>query len=152
MGFTQLAVRVANPRTPGRAADITMLGDSGALYSVVPAAVLHRLGIRPERRETFTLADGTTVRRQIGGAMFEVAGRRGLSSVMFGRAGDSVLLGVVTLEELGLMIDPLRQRLKPLHPRLGAMGPASVPRVTGLDAARARATAGCETSRGTLTG
>jgi predicted aspartyl protease len=98
-----------------------MLADSGARYSVVPAAVLARLGIRPERTETFTLADGTSIRRRLGIARFELGGRRAASTVIFGKAGDSALLGVVTLEELGLMIDPLRRRLRPLHPRLGAL-------------------------------
>jgi hypothetical protein len=36
--------------------------------------------------------------------------------VIFGRRGDAALLGVVALEELGLTLDPLRRRLRPLRP------------------------------------
>jgi len=121
MGFVELGVRVANPEDRRRTVEIRMLVDSGALYSVAPATVLTKLGIRPDRIETFTLADGTAVKRQVGGALFAVADRRALSTVIFGRRGDSTLLGVVTLEELGLMLDPLRRRLKPLRMRLGAV-------------------------------
>ena len=87
MGLTDLCVRVASVSDPGRAQDVTMLLDTGALYSVVPS----------------------------------VAGRRAASTVIFGQARDSALLGAVTLDELGLMLDPLRRDLKPLHLRLGAL-------------------------------
>ena len=98
-----------------------MLVDSGALYSVVPSDFLARLGIAPGRTETFTLADGTAIRRRIGSAGFEIDGRWAASTVIFGRRGDHALLGVVTLEGLGFMVDPIRRRLKPLHMRLGAV-------------------------------
>jgi predicted aspartyl protease len=122
MGFTELSVRIAKPGDPGRVEALEMLVDSGAMYSVVPAVVLARLGIEPDRRERFRLADGTSLRRDVGSAFFEIAGRRGASPVIFGRRHDSVLLGVVTLESLGLMLDPIRRRLKPLPLRLGALG------------------------------
>jgi hypothetical protein len=35
--------------------------------------------------------------------------------VVFGRRGDASLLGVMTLEALGLQLDPLRRRLRPLR-------------------------------------
>ncbi len=121
MGLTDLRVRVASVSDPGRAEDVTMLLDTGALYSVVPSVVLGRLGVAPDRVERFTLADGRTIRRRLGMALFQIAGRRAASTVIFGRPGDSALLGAVTLEELGLMLDPLRRDLKPLHLRLGAL-------------------------------
>jgi len=34
--------------------------------------------------------------------------------VIFGKRGDSDLLGIVTLEALGFMLDPLRRELRPL--------------------------------------
>ena len=122
MGHTDLRVRVASVSDPGRAEELTMLLDSGAIYSVVPSTVLGRLGIAPDRVERFTLADGRSIRRRVGIAAFEIARRRAASTVIFGRRGDAALLGVVTLEELGLMVDPLRRELKPLHLRLGAVG------------------------------
>ena len=69
--------------------------------------------------QTFDLADGTEVERAVGSAEFEVAGRRGASTVIFGKRGDACLLGVVTLEELGMVLDPLRRRLRPMRLRLG---------------------------------
>jgi len=119
MGATELMVDVSNPRDPSRSDAVKMLVDSGASWSVVPAITLRRLGIRPARVETFDLADGTEVERAVGSAEFEVAGRRGASTVIFGKRGDACLLGVVTLEELGMVLDPLRRRLRPMRLRLG---------------------------------
>jgi hypothetical protein len=44
--------------------------------------------------------------------------------VIFGEPDDSVLLGVFSLEALGLVLDPLRRELKPL-PMVLALGTLS---------------------------
>src|SRR5207253_3543030 len=64
MSVTHLTVRVRNPRDPRRYSDVEMLVDSGALYAVLPAPLLRRLGIRPDGKERFTLADGSHVVRE----------------------------------------------------------------------------------------
>lgn len=119
MGLTHIRVTVANPANPRKAATLTLLVDSGAVYSVVPATVLRRLGIRPHGRRTFTLADGSQITRRIGDAVFVVDGQRGASPVIFGEKGDSPLLGTVSLESLGFILDPIRRVLRPLPMVLG---------------------------------
>ena len=114
MGITFLKLQVANPEKPRRSETLEFLVDTGAIYSVVPAVVLRRLGIKPDRTEEFTLADGTHAKRRIAGAVFEIDGRRGPSPVIFGEKDDATLLGAVTLEALGLMIDPLKRQLRPM--------------------------------------
>lgn len=114
MGMTTVRARLANVLDRGRHADVDMTVDSGAIYSVVPTAILRSIGVRAERSETFWLADGRNVRRRVGHAVFQIEGSEGISRVVFGRAGDACLLGVVTLEELGLSLDPLKRRLRPL--------------------------------------
>ncbi len=93
---------------------LRFLVDSGAVYSVVPKSALTELGIKPHSKQQFTLANGDTIERELGDALFEYGGRRGASPVIFGEPGDSHLLGMVTLEALGLMLDPLRRELRPL--------------------------------------
>lgn len=114
MGLTVLRLVVANPAAPNRGEEIELLVDSGAVYSVVPARVLRRLKIRPLKVEEFRLADGSTIRRRKGVALFRLGDRVGGADVIFGEPGDSVLLGALTLEALGLSLDPLRRQLKPL--------------------------------------
>jgi clan AA aspartic protease len=119
MGLTYVRARIANPARPSRTATVKFLVDSGAVYSVVPAVTLNRLGIRPHSTRTFTLADGSEVTRAIGDAIFIINGNRGASPVIVGEEGDSVLLGGVSLESLGLILDPLKRVLRPLPMVLG---------------------------------
>lgn len=114
MPLMHVTVRVANPARPRRFARVKFLVDSGAVYSVVPARTLERLGVRPHSRHTFVLADGSELTRSMGDAAFRLDGRQGASPVIFGETGDSALLGAVTLEALGLVLDPLRRELRPL--------------------------------------
>jgi hypothetical protein len=60
------------------------------------------------------LADGSKILRKKGVALFKFGERIGGADVIFGQEGDSVLLGMFTLEALGLALDPLRRELKPL--------------------------------------
>ena len=122
MGLTHLAVEVANPARPSRRMRRTMLVDSGAAYSVVDRASLRRLGIRPTGTRTFILADGTEITRSTGAALFRLQGHEGASTVIFGERGDASLLGVVTLEEIGLILDPMRRELRPMPMSLMPLG------------------------------
>ncbi len=125
MGLTHIQASVANPARPRRRARLKFLVDSGALYSVVPASVLRRLGIKPGKTKSFILADGTEIKRALGQALFRINRDEGASPVIFGEKGDSVLLGSVSLEPLGFFLDPLKRELRPLpmllaSQRLGA--------------------------------
>jgi predicted aspartyl protease len=114
MGLTVLQIDVGNPASPHATEPVEFLVDSGAIYSVVPSAILERLGIVPITIETFRLADGSTIKRGKGIALFRYHERVGGADVVFGEPGDSLLLGALTLEALGLSLDPLRRELKPL--------------------------------------
>jgi predicted aspartyl protease len=114
MALTHVALRIANPARPGRSVRLRLLVDSGAVYSVVPAATLASLGVKPHSKRSFILADGSEVTRRVGDAVFRLDSRRGASPVIFGEEGDSPLLGAVTLEALGVILDPLRRELRPL--------------------------------------
>lgn len=120
MGLTHVEVTVVNPADVERAEKLALLVDSGAMYSVVPEGVLRRLGIEPHSAQTFTLADGSRIRRPLGDAVFLYQDRRGASPVIFGQEGDSMLLGIITLEALGLFLDPIRRELRPLPMVLGS--------------------------------
>jgi predicted aspartyl protease len=94
----------------------------GAALSVVPTTVLRKLGVKPHSERSLILVDGTEIKRRVGDVMFHYDGQRGASPVIFGEEGDSVLLGVVSLEALGLIFDPLRRELRPMPMVLGGHG------------------------------
>lgn len=119
MSSTHVNANIANPANPRKTAKLRFLVDSGAIYSIVPGETLRRLGIKPHSSRTFTLADGSEIKRQMGDGIFVINGQRGASPVIFGEKGDSVLLGTVSLEALGLILDPIKRVLKPLPMVLG---------------------------------
>ncbi len=114
MGLTFIEATIANPAKPRKTARVKFLVDSGAAYSVVPASVLRRVGIKPRTTRKSILADGSTVTRRMGEALFRFDNHEGTSPVIFGQKDDSVLLGSVSLEVLGFILDPLKRELRPL--------------------------------------
>lgn len=114
MRITFVRAKIKNPQNPKKQLEEEFMVDSGAIYSVVPASYLEKLGMKSHRKQEFTLADGTKVEREIGDAIFELEGRKAASPIIFGKRGDSLLLGAFTLEALGLMLDPFKRKLKPM--------------------------------------
>jgi clan AA aspartic protease len=114
MGVTHVRVRVGNPAQPGLTEDVLCLVDSGAVYSLVPEAVLRRLNVEPHSEREFILANGDVIRRRLATATFQYEGRRGDSMVIVGEHGDDPLLGATTLEGFGLVLDPFRRELRPM--------------------------------------
>ena len=89
--------------------------DSGAVYTVLPNTVWQSLNLVPSREVEFSLADGTVITRSVSECTFEVQGKIGTSPVVLGQETDAPLLGMVTLEVLGLMINPLSRELLPMR-------------------------------------
>jgi clan AA aspartic protease len=114
MSLTVLEIEVGNPAKPDVTEAIDFLVDSGAVYSVVPKSILRKLKIKPLAEQEFRLADGSKILRKKGVALFKYGNRVGGADVLFGEKDDSNLLGALTLEALGLSLDPLRRELKPL--------------------------------------
>jgi clan AA aspartic protease len=114
VGLTHVTVRVGNPASRGHNESVPCLVDSGAVYSLIPAEVLQRLGIEPHSTREFVLANGEVIRRRLATATFEYEGRRGDSMVIVGEPGDDPLLGATTIEGFGLLLDPFRRELRPM--------------------------------------
>lgn len=116
VGITFTKARLSNPRRPDLAEiEVELLVDSGALFSVVPASTLEALGIARKRRQEFTLADGTHVAYDVGEVSFAIGDLDATSNVVFAPEGVTPLLGVVALESLALMLNPVTRELLPMR-------------------------------------
>ncbi len=120
MGLTYVEGKLRAPGRRGRARRVRFLVDSGAVYSVLRSSEWRSLGLKPERELEFVLADGTTLKRGVSEANFELEGRRATSPVVLGESEDEALLGAVTLETLGLQLNPLSRKLQPMRMVLAA--------------------------------
>lgn len=113
MGTTTVTIKVKNPGDPSKVVEGQFLVDSGAAYTVLPQRFVKKLGLTPSYSQKFVLADGKIVERKIGKAFIEFQGRETAVPVVLGKEKDSSLLGVLTLEALGLALDPFERKLYP---------------------------------------
>ncbi|MBI4839886.1 MAG: retroviral-like aspartic protease family protein [candidate division NC10 bacterium] len=98
------------------ATTIRMLVDTGATFSVIPPNLARMLGVRrPRRSVRVRLADGRTVRLEADIAILQVDGREAPATFLVGKV-DEPILGVETLEALGLVVDRKNKRLSPSRP------------------------------------
>lgn len=111
MGMTQVILKVKNLQDPRRQIRDKFLVDSGASFTVLPAALVKKLNLKPVYEKEFSLADGKVVKRKIGSALIEFRGEELPSPVILGKKNDSKLLGVLTLESFGLALDPFERKL-----------------------------------------
>jgi predicted aspartyl protease len=86
---------------------------------------LQGLDIAPEFASEFETADGRVVKREMAEARIHIDGSVRTTPIVFADAADSILLGVVTLEQFSLGVDPVNRRLIPV--RGLAMGRRALP-------------------------
>ena len=110
MGHIREVVEVSG-RGGGRFERLEALVDTGATYTCIPRTVLERLGIVPEEEWPFVLADGREVRYPMAWIDIRMQGRVQPTIVVFAEPGSEPILGVVTLEEFRLAVDPVNRRL-----------------------------------------
>ena len=101
---------MSNPATLEVRESVLMLVDSGAMFSVLPSALLHRLGVRPIQRRRFR-GFGSVLTRDIGNAMMRYDDCAAGVTVIFGEEDDPPVMGVTSLESLGFEMDPVGEKL-----------------------------------------
>lgn len=116
MGLTSIQGVVSGNRK--KKATIAFLVDSGAVYTLLPEKDWKAIGLKPKRKMTFTLADGTRVERSISECHISLPQGEGHTPVILGEPGDEPLLGAVTLEILGLVLNPFKRSLEPMRAML----------------------------------
>lgn len=115
MGITYVSALAIGTR--GRRREVKFLVDSGAGYSLLPTDVWHELGLKALREVSVDLADGTRLPRAVSECRIRIQGVEAASPVILGEPGDEALLGAVTLENLGFVLNPLKRVLQPMQVR-----------------------------------
>ena len=112
MGITFIEGEVSSN---GRSRTVRFLVDSGASYSLLAEEDWQALGLEPKRTANFELADGTLVERAISECYISLPQGDAHTPVILGEEDDQPLLGVVTLEILGLVLNPFKRTLQPMR-------------------------------------
>ncbi len=92
---------------------VEALVDTGATYTSLPASLLARLGVAPQRHLEFELANGEVIVQEIGESRLRVEGVEATRVVVFGTDDAPSLLGADTLEGVTMAVDPVGKRLLP---------------------------------------
>jgi len=113
MGTFRVEIEVGDP-TGGRFERIDALVDTGATYTSLPHPRLDALGVTPHARDSFLLADGRRVKRDIGRTWIRIGEQAEMTLVVFGDPASPALLGAYALQGLRLAADPVARRLVPV--------------------------------------
>ena len=89
--------------------------DTGSTYTAVPRAMLQRLGVRVDRSMPSETADGRIVPVDVAHTTIRLEGLEFPTPVIFAEPGEPSLLGVVSLEQAALVVDPVAGRLAPTN-------------------------------------
>lgn len=120
MGHVYQQVKITALRT----AKVRMFVDTGATFSIIPPDLAEAIGLGGlKKRYRVALATGYVVTMRAGTAFFKLLGRLAPATVLVGKV-DEPILGVETLEALGLAVDPNSGKLRKTRAyavRLGAI-------------------------------
>ncbi len=114
MGLTQVTAAVSNPAEREQRWESLFLVDTGAIDCMVPGNRLQEIGLVPEGKRTYELANGSEVVFDVAVARIEFMGEIVGVTVIFGNDDVEPILGVTALESVGIQVDPTTQRLKRL--------------------------------------
>jgi len=102
-------------RGPKGEETVRFIVDTGTGYTLVPHQVWQRIGLEPGRTEEFRLVDGSRMTRQVSECYITLPEGAAHTPVILGEPDDEGLLGVVTLENIGQVLNPFTRRLQKMR-------------------------------------
>src|SRR4051812_6704824 len=94
MGTFYVDVEIEAHGARGRPVTVPhVLIDTRAEATWMPRAILEELGVKPEARERYQMADGRVLEREVGYVIVKLAGKATSDDVVFAEPGDLTLLG-----------------------------------------------------------
>jgi predicted aspartyl protease len=110
MGHIWVEARLVNPIS-GVELKALALVDTGATYTVIPWSIHEKLNLMIVGKKIVETAKGPTELDE-SFLVIEIKGKRAVTPVLISRDLKDVLVGVLTLEALGLTVDPTTGELK----------------------------------------
>ena len=122
MGSFYTGCKVENHRDPRKVALVPrLLVDSGSEFTWLPAEVLERIGVEPQKRDLqIQMANGQVITRTVGFAVLRVDKFFTIDEVVFAQPGDLSLLGSRALEGMNAHVNARQKRLVAAGPVVAA--------------------------------
>jgi aspartyl protease family protein len=118
MSTFSVPVTLLHPEHRERTADVPMLVDTGATYSLLPPDLVARLGLATPDERRAVLANGERIVYRIGEVRLRLNDEERTTVFFEGSPQSRSLLGAFALEAFGLAADPLHGRLIDAPPAL----------------------------------
>ncbi len=113
MGVVFVEGKVTGPT--GNRATLKFRVHSGASFTLLPNKVWRAIGLKPMDSVQCVLADGTELARKVSECRIALPQGERSTPVLLGEKDDKALLGMVTLEELRLILNPFNRQLQPMR-------------------------------------
>ena|SRR6266487_2170870 len=110
MGTFRVPIEIGDPQGE-HWETVDALVDTGASVTWIPVDILAKLGVAPEERWEFEIANGEIIERDVAETQVRLDGRTRTTFVVFGEVASTPLLGAYTLEGFRLAPDPFNRRL-----------------------------------------
>ena len=115
MGITHVTVSVTNLSQDTHPYEADFLVDTGSIDCFASGEKLVEAGIKPEGKAVYELANGQAVEYPYGFARISFLGAETVTQIIFGPPDIEPILGMVALENVGIVVDPVTKSLKKLH-------------------------------------
>ena len=115
MGYVRIRGVIANPLDRELKQELEFIVDTGAIYTVIPRDIAKELRLEEVDRRRFKIASGEVVEYPVSEAYIIIQGKGVTSLVAIATEKTPILLGVTTLELLGLQVDTVSGQLIPLE-------------------------------------
>ena len=112
MGTFNAGCLIKNPVDREKAVEIPrLMMDTGSEATWIPRKLLEQIKVKSEKRQTFQMANGQFVYRDVGYGIIRVGQRETVDEIVFADNGDYVLLGARAMEGLLFWVDPKNKKL-----------------------------------------
>jgi predicted aspartyl protease len=113
MGHVRVPIKIRNPTDDSLSAEVTdALVDTGATWTTIPHSIASALQLREVGPFTVRTATGPQQLVQSYAFVELPLGKSMVAPVLISATLDIVLIGVTTLEALGLAVDPATETLR----------------------------------------
>ena len=114
MGTVTITIEVGDPQ--GRNfKEVEVEVDTGSTYTALPRSMLLDLDVPVNRTAPSRLADGSLQSVELGQTTIRLEGKQFITTVIFAEEGEPSLLGVISLEDALLAVDPVHNELIPVE-------------------------------------
>ncbi|MEM4417040.1 MAG: aspartyl protease family protein [Nitrososphaerota archaeon] len=110
MGHVKVKAKIGDPNRE-KIIEVEALVDTGATLTVVPRRLADELRLEVTGKST-ALTAGGTIELERTRLWIELEGKEDIVPILISDIIDKVLIGVTTLEILGLQVDPITGKLK----------------------------------------